>query len=364
MAGKILNYYADGNTSSGFYSFHQSNIVGLDRLFILKGAPGTGKSTLIKKVGLEWLSRGFDIEFMHCSVDNDSVSGVIIPKLKCGIVDGTEPHVIEPKAPGAIEEYVNLGVAWDSKRLIKNKDEIIKIGTQKQEMFQSAYDSFNKAIKIHDEWEKIYIANMDFSKANKLAEELGEIFFADKRLDKKASVRHRFMGAATPAGPVDFINNLTTDVNKRYFLKGRPGSGKSTLLEKLASKAENNGFDVEIYHCGLDSNSLDMVIVREQGIAIFDSTAPHEYFPERENDEIVDIYKRVITPGTDEKYALELQEIIQRYKLHILEGTSFLAKGKILNDELKKYYIEAMDFKIVDYMTDEINTQIAETIIY
>lgn len=56
--------------------------------------------------------------------------------------------------------------------------------------------------------------------------------------------------------------------------------------------------------------------------------------------------------------------LIQRYKLHILEGTSFLAQGKILNDELEKYYIGAMNFEIVDYMTDEINTQIAETIIY
>ena len=34
-------------------------------------------------------------------------------------------------------------------------------------------------------------------------------------------------------------------------------------------------FDVEIYHCGFDPHSLDMVIVREVGIAIFDSTSPH-----------------------------------------------------------------------------------------
>ena len=32
--------------------------------------------------------------------------GIIIPALKIGLVDGTAPHVIEPKAPGAIEEYV------------------------------------------------------------------------------------------------------------------------------------------------------------------------------------------------------------------------------------------------------------------
>ena len=43
-----------------------------------------------------------------------------------------------------------------------------------------------------------------------------------------------------------------------------------------------------------------MVIVRELGFAIFDSTAPHEYFPSREGDEIIDMYALIVTPGTDE----------------------------------------------------------------
>lgn len=48
--------------------------------------------------------------------------------------------------------------------------------------------------------------------------------------------------------------------------------------------------------------SLDMVLLRELDIVIFDSTAPHEYFPDRDNDEVVDMYEITVTPGTDEKY--------------------------------------------------------------
>ena len=77
---------------------------------------------------------------------------------------------------------------------------------------------------------------------------------------------------------MDYVPNLTENIRKRYFLKGRPGR-KINSFEKLASVALNRGFDVEIYHCGFDPNSLDMVILRELDIAIFDSTAPHEYFP-------------------------------------------------------------------------------------
>ena len=303
MAGKILNYFAGGNTARGFYSLYESNLQGLNSLFILKGGPGTGKSSLMKEVGNQWVERGYDIEFLHCSSDNQSIDGVIIPDLKVGIVDGTSPHVIEPKAPGAVEEYVNLGEAWDADKLKSQKDAILLLSEQISAAFNMAYSQFAHALRIHDEWEKFYIENMDFKKANVLTSKLIQQFFSDSRSDRNGRVQDRFLGAATPLGAVDYVPNLTETVAKRYFIKGRPGSGKSTMLKKLAAEGASRGFDVEVYHCGFDPHSLDMVIVRELGFAIFDSTAPHEYFPERETDEIIDMYEELIVPGTDEKYA-------------------------------------------------------------
>ena len=96
-----------------------------------------------------------------------------------------------------------------------------------------------EALAVHDEWEEVYIANMDFEKLNALTEKLKWTFFGDIFLNKQSDVRHRFLGAATPVGAVDHVANLTEGIRKRYFLKGRPGSGKSTLLKKLASAAEN-----------------------------------------------------------------------------------------------------------------------------
>ncbi|WLD93272.1 PRK06851 family protein [Alkalihalobacillus sp. AL-G] len=362
MVGKIKNYYAGGNTAKGFYSLYESSLAGLDRLFILKGGPGTGKSTLMKEIGDAWNENGFDIEYLHCASDNQSIDGFILPALKVGVVDGTAPHVIEPKAPGVVEEYVNLGVAWNSDLLAPYKERILELNDKIDTSFQSAYANFADALAVHDEWEKIYIENMDFNKADQLTEELLEHFFAGKGLKKTADVRHRYLGAATPEGAVDFIQNLTEDVYKRYFIKGRPGSGKSTMLKKIAAAAEDKGFDVEIYHCGFDPNSLDMVIVRELGFAIFDSTAPHEYFPDRENDEIVDMYKRTITPGTDDKYEVELEDITSRYSGKMKDAIACLARAKELHDELEQYYIEAMDFNKVDEIKSEIHKQIEQLI--
>jgi hypothetical protein len=357
LAGKILNYYAGGNTARGFHNLFESNLNGLERLFILKGGPGTGKSTLMKAIGKKWNDDGYDIEYIHCGSDNGSIDGVILRDLKVGIVDGTAPHVIEPKAPGAIEEYVNLGIAWDSGKLAKNKNEILKLSEEISADFQTAYSIFHEALLVHDEWEKIYIENMDYNKANELTDELMHKFFSKKQ-NKQGEVYHRFLGAATPLGAKDFVPNLTEGLKERYFIKGRPGSGKSTMLKKLAANAEASGYDVEIYHCGFDPNSLDMVIVRELGFAIFDSTAPHEYFPERSGDSIVDMYAKTITPGTDERYAAELKVISWRYSEKMKEAISFLAEAKRKHDELEKYYVGAMDFKKIDQIQQTLNSEI------
>jgi hypothetical protein len=358
VAGNIKNYYAGGNTARGFHSLYNSNLQGLDRLFILKGGPGTGKSSLMKKVGADWQRQGFDIELLHCSSDNDSIDGIIIPSLKVGIVDGTAPHVIEPTAPGAIEEYINLGKAWDSAKLAVDKQNILKLSGKISGSFQTAYSTFNQALKIHDEWEKIFINSMDFGKADTLTTSLIDKLYGKIRLNKTSDVRHRFLGAATPKGAVDFVPNLTEGLSKRYLIKGRPGSGKSTMLKKLAAAAEDRGFDVEVYHCGFDPNSLDMVIVRELGFAIFDSTAPHEYFPSSGADEVIDMYEELIAPGTDDIFAEDIQEIAGRYSGKMKEAISHLANAKALHDDLEKIYVGAMDFSVVDEIQANIQGEI------
>jgi hypothetical protein len=241
-----------------------------------------------------------------------------------------------------------------------HKNKIQRFTYQINQLFQKAYSTFNEALEIHDDWEKIYINSMDFTKADQLTNKLITAFLGKMKLNKKSDIRHRFLGAATPMGAVDFVPNLTEDISKRYFIKGRPGSGKSTMLKKLAAAAEERGVDAEIYHCGFDPNSLDMVIFRELGIAIFDSTAPHEYFPSRDGDEIIDMYELLIAPKTDELYAEIIERITAKYKEKMAEATSYLAKAKELHDKLEAIYISAMDFTVVEEIQNQIAEQIRE----
>jgi len=352
------HFFVCGNTAKGFCNLFNDNIKNLRKIFILKGGPGTGKSTLMKKIGTEMEKLQYDVEYIHCSSDPDSLDGVLINKLGVGIVDGTAPHVIEPTAPGAIEEYVNLGIAWDTDKLAVRTKEILGIQNNIKPCYEKAYEEFAKGLKVHDEWEKIYIENMDFSKANKFTEEIIKKLLSAIHLNKTASIKHRFFGGSTPYGAMDFVENITENIAKRYFIKGRPGTGKSTMLKKILKESESRGIDTEVYHCGFDPDSLDMLLFPELSLCIFDSTAPHEYFPQRDEDEVIDMYKELVKDQTDITYEIELTDIVARYKACTNEGTKHLATAKTYHDELEKFYIDATDFKKIDKIYEELYDKI------
>jgi hypothetical protein len=94
---KALHFFLGANTPQGFVSRFDQLSGPEDgwRLFVIKGGPGTGKSSLMKKV-----AQAFDnqaLEFIHCSSDADSLDAVILPESRLSIADGTAPHAVMPK---------------------------------------------------------------------------------------------------------------------------------------------------------------------------------------------------------------------------------------------------------------------------
>src|SRR5690606_35613529 len=199
--------------------------------------------------------------------------------------------------------------------------------------------------------------------ADRLAEEMVELLYrqADASVNGRSREDHRFLGAATPQGAVDFVPELTAGL-KRYLIKGRPGTGKSTMLKRIAQAGLERGFDVEVYHCGFDPGSLDMVIVRELGFAIFDSTAPHEYFPDRDTDEIVDTYARIVKPGTDEAHADSIQDFHARYSAKMKQSIQRLAEAKAHYDRLVQHYARATDFIASDMLKKQFEQEVLRAV--
>ncbi len=134
-------FFASSNSGDGFYSLY-NEVFGeenFERVYILKGGPGTGKSTLIDKIAAHASSLGYETDVFVCSSDNKSLDGLIIHNLKVAILDGTAPHTFDPKYPGAVGEIVNLGSMWNSRRLAEGRGEIIHAITEKSANYARAY---------------------------------------------------------------------------------------------------------------------------------------------------------------------------------------------------------------------------------
>ena len=81
----------------------------LRRKLILKGGPGVGKSTFMRRVHAALCANGEPSTLYFCSGDPDSLDGVAVPHAGLLILDGTAPHIVDPEIPGARDSIINLG---------------------------------------------------------------------------------------------------------------------------------------------------------------------------------------------------------------------------------------------------------------
>lgn len=320
MEKSVLHYFIDANSSRGFASFWENNLGKLKNLVKLDGYPDLLVTQMISQVCAQALGKDLEVELIHNCLDN-SLQGIVLPELDAGLVN----------FPAYSDESYSVRLTADE-NLSKSRAAI-----------QEAYGCFAQALAIHDAWEQVYISHLDFKALDKLTEETIGKLLGDGKTENAGSGVDRFFGAATVNGSYDYIPNITQEIPKRYFLKGRPGTGKSTFLKKISKAAQERGYRVEIYHCAFAPNSLDMIVIRELGVCVFDSTSPHEYFPERETDEIIDIYEAAVQPGTDEEYQEETDGYSAGYKAKVKEATQSLGEARLAYHQYQRGVLDSVN---------------------
>ena len=159
-------YFAAANSFYGFKSNFDKvfSPLRLDKLYVLKGGPGTGKSTLMRSIA-DFFDGSAKIIKFFCSSDTRSLDGVLIEKngVTVGVADGTSPHVIEPRFPGAVEEIVNLGEGFNYRSMMNSRDEILDLSQKKGRVYEKAYESLKNAGAIRGVIDSI-LSNNDIYK--------------------------------------------------------------------------------------------------------------------------------------------------------------------------------------------------------
>ena len=249
---EVKNVFPGGNTCHGFYSFYDYVVPPDARLkIILKGGPGVGKSTLMKQLGQELLDIGHSLEFHWCSSDSDSLDALVLPEQEIAILDGTAPHVVEPRYPGVVDEIVNLGDFWNADRLREYKTEIMGITALNSQYFALAYSRLREAKVIYDEWASYYEPTTSHTDVNQVIYELIEKIWqqANHRENKNhCRPRHLFASAITPQGVVTHLPSLIQPKINVYQVVGNPGTGVDRVLAAVGQAAEYRNLHIQYYH--------------------------------------------------------------------------------------------------------------------
>lgn len=352
-------YMAGANTSEGFISYFDYVLRDAKRVYIIKGGPGCGKSTFIKRIGEDMLRESCDVDFIFCSADAGSLDAIIIQDIGVVIVDGTAPHTIDPKYPGAVERILDFGEYWDIDYLREKTIEIKRYIDEIGDEYKKLYGYLKTAKLLHDKLEREYLIGMNFGRAEEISDELIKQIITN-RLEKKGKEWHRFSGGFTPQGNINFYDNLTDNIKNRYIVKGRPGTGKSTMNKRIAKAAHEAGYDVEYYHCAFDPESIDLIIIPELEFAMLDGTAPHVFHGEA-GDNVIDMFNCIDKDIVKEDKE-PIKSIALEYNEEVAKAREVFKHIKELNDALEEFYISATDFNNVNALRIRITKTLKEMI--
>jgi hypothetical protein len=347
--GVVRRLFPGSNSAFGFFSFYDQ-IIGPDavRILMIKGGPGVGKSTLMKKIGEDMLRRGYDLEYHYCSSDPQSLDGLVVPALRVALMDGTAPHIVDPKHPGAVDGIILLE-KWDEEGIRKNKKSIVEITGEIGRLFQNAYRHLSTTKSYLEAMESYYSLDKIINKSSfhSLGLELLEELFTGKRAAEGGvgKTRRLFASAITPQGPINYLDSLVKHLKSVYIIHGDYRKGKRKIIETIMNGAVMRGFNVEAYHCALDPEKVDHIIIPELGAAVLNSLEPH-YLSGGESWREIDTGE-FIAPFPRDLQA-EHADYSFRYHSSLKEAEKFLSRAKAAHDELEKYYIPNMNFEEID----------------
>lgn len=347
--GHVKHLFPGGNTCLGFYSLYDYILPqdAAQRIIVLKGGPGVGKSSFMKKIGEDFLNLGHDVEYMHCSSDNNSLDGIVIPKIKAALIDGTAPHIVDPKNPGAVDEIIHLGDYWNLEGITKYKNEIIETNREVGRIFSRAYAYLKSAKYVYDDLGVIYSQAIDFGKVNiKTKELLDKIFDGVKVSNKAGRARHLFASAITPDGLKCHLDSIINNTKNIYIIKGEHNTGKSTLLLKIVSAGVACGLNVEVYHCAYNPEKIEHVFIPSLDTILVTSNEYHNVY-KTNGEEIIDL-NEYLNSTEIKKYTTEIKFDKEQYNTLLNQAINSVSNAKRLHDLMETYYIPNMKFDEVE----------------
>lgn len=349
---KQICTFLGANTPNGFTSLFDElyNPYEKYRAYIIKGGPGTGKSSFMKKVAAAAQEKGYECELVYCSSDPESLDGVIIPELSLSIADGTAPHVLEPKFPGACENILNLGQFWDEKKLYKKADEIKALTVENSLYHRRSTLYLSAAGAVYEDIERLLSSFVIREKAEGFAFRFSQREIPKKKNSTPGKKSRRYISAVSPNGLVYFDNTVKALSSRVIGIDDEYGIVAPTILERIGEYACCAGYDVVFCRCPLRPKDItEHIIIPELGLCVMTMRSEHtsKIIPDR-----IIHCSRFIDTEKIKRYKNRTAYSKKTAKELTSKSVELLKSAKAVHDKLEKCYIDAMDFAKLDKFTE------------
>ena len=330
-------FFLGANTGAGFVSLYSAFAAPEDGAFVwyIKGGPGNGKSTLMRRAAERAEEAGFAVESILCSGDPESLDGIYIPEKKLGYVDATSPHVQEPAVPGASGKYLDLGAFY---RPIppEEAEKMRRLFAAYRREYARAYDMLHAARLVSPGGIPGILTAEAKARVRKRAE-----VFAEKavhRSEAEEYEKRRFLLAYTCRGAV-LLSATAASFGRVYTLDNELGLADE-FLQAVLERARSAGAARIVCPDPVDPEKLAALILPEDGLSLvavsgdfrFDGKAAR-HFRLDTAAELSDAQRKEVRRAAALRRSLAA------------EACSALRRAKELHDELEAAYHPFVDFR-------------------
>ncbi len=352
-------YFLGSSGKNGFFSCFSQLTPKIEGqyTFIIKGGPGTGKSSMMKKIASQIEDMDIECERIFCSSDPSSLDGVIIPSLRVSIADGTSPHTIDPDYPGATGEIVNLGDCWNKKHLFENKEKIIELTDKNKACHMRSRRFIESAFSIFGDGEKICRGCLDEGRLMRYASRLANRHFK-KPNGKIGLEKIRLLDAVTPKGYYFLWETVGSLCDEIIAFDDDFGVAASVLIDRLRAYALASGYSVISSPSVCREGAIRHIIIKELSLGFFTA------------DKLCDLninptktvsLRRFYSPEELLAHRARLSFSKKAAKELLNEAVCALKMAKDVHDELEAVYIEAMDFEKTEKITKALTERIRQS---
>ena len=341
MEQKLQKFFLGANSCSGFISHFSDSFSAEEgwRAYLIKGGPGTGKSSLMKYLAVRGTENGELPVLCPCSSDPMSLDGVIFEKNKTVVLDATAPHVLEPQLPGVCEQIVNLGEFWNADKLRRSASGITAAAEKNRRYHKTASSFLRAAGQVIESSLALASPAADNGRIINAACKVAARYLPPR--NGKGREQVRFLQGITPLGIVSYTDTVRDFYPERIIVSDNIGCVASVFMSAVREYATAAGYDIiTVRNAFLPEKIIDHILVPELGTAFVTENRLFDLGGDERR-----IHSRRFTDAGKLRDIKQRLLFRRRLARELVEAAcETLALAKAAHDELEKYYIAAMDF--------------------